>query len=742
MYKEAAGINTGFVFNRMKRYYGKSILCITMITLFSLRGYAQLIGTGLIEDPARNTSVQKQTHSSLRTTSITSTIYSDTLQLPFFEDFSGIVVPMDSLKISTTDSLVKIYDNILNSYPDTTAIFIGFLSAPPINSLQDSLTKKIWHVKKIAPNVFTIDSSSALTTPLKKVQNTSVPGTYWRTLRNDSYVQTFPDSLKWEQGGNTYINNRFPINPVSYNVATFDGLQANGVPYNTINNFATGFTDNLTSLPINLKPYHVSDSIYLSFFWQQGGLGDVPDLDDYIDIDFKDSTGNWNTVQTIPGNQPYSNNFNIALVPITDSIYFFKDFQFRFQSYGRLSGPFDVWNIDYIYLNKNRTYADTLFDDKTIGNVPVSFLKRYTSMPYNQFFANKTGEAGPLVFTDNNLDQGVTNTQFFNAICTFTVEPSGLPVNTSSAMTHFPTSEKNRMFQDTCNINVTPLTLPTQPFYVNHTVDIALSDTSNILFANNNRFNTFTILWDYYAYDDGTPEWAVGANQIGTKMANKFTTNIMDTLTDIDIYFTRNKGPDMDGRTILLSVWDANYNLVTQQATEVHYGGFIRYKLNSPVIVGAGQDFYVGYQQNFVDLLSIGYDKNYDHSDAVYFNLTGPDWNVYNQQPGYSTGSMMIRPVFSKNQILITAVAKQEEENAVEIILYPVPTDAVLKIKGVVSLVSIYDLAGRKVISQSYNPYQEDKTIDSSSFPNGIYIIEIKAGNSTIIKKIIIQHSN
>ncbi len=735
----------------MKRHYSKSVLVsIILITLLSLKGYAQLIGVGLVDDPARtNNSSSGQTSSTLRTSSISSSAYTDTLTLPFFEDFSGVVVPIDSITISTTDSLVRIHDNVLNAYSDTTAIFIGFLSAPPINTLRDSLTKKIWHVKKIAPNVFTIDANDTLATPLKKAQNTTVLNAYWRKVKNDSYMQTAPDSIKWIPGGNTYINNRLPMHPVSYNVASFDGLQADGTPYNTVQPLATGYSDNLTSLPINLASSLPSDSIYLSYYWQQSGIGDAPETEDYLELQFKDNTGIWNTIQTINGNIPYMTDFKMSLLPITDPKYFFKDFQFRFRSYGRLSGPFDVWSVDYIYLNKNRTYKDTLSNDKTIGNLPVSVLKRFTAMPYNQFFANKTAEITPLIFTDNNLDQAEVDNQFYNIICSFTRMPGKTLLNASGSRFHYPSKvtpppavDRSRLYQDTCNIDVSGLNTNYEPFFINQTAYISLSDTNNILFANNNRYNTFTIFWDFYAYDDGTPEWGVAANQIGTKVANKFTTTVLDTLTDIDIYFTRSKGPNMNGRTILISVWNENHSLISQQAAQVHYGGFQRYHLNTPAIIGAGSDFYVGYQQNFVDLLSVGYDRNYDHSDAVYFSLTGSDWNSYNTQSGYIAGSMMIRPIFSKGQILVTAVEKQEEEIPAEILLYPVPTDETLKIKGIVSAASIHDLTGRTVVSQTFNPYEEDKTIDVSSLSNGLYIIELKAGNSTIIKKIIVQHSN
>src|SRR5436190_13461554 len=77
-----------------------------------------------------------------------------------------------------------------------------------------------------------------------------------------------PDTSRWVQNGGTYINHNYAINPPNFNVATFDGLQANGKPYNTSSNvFLINFADNLTSLPINLSVFQKNDSLNLRFFW-------------------------------------------------------------------------------------------------------------------------------------------------------------------------------------------------------------------------------------------------------------------------------------------------------------------------------------------------------------------------------------------------------------------------------------------------------------------------------------------
>jgi len=43
-----------------------------------------------------------------------------------------------------------------------------------------------------------------------------------------SSSSAFPDTSKWFSGSGTYVNNRFCVDPPTYNVATFDGLSESG----------------------------------------------------------------------------------------------------------------------------------------------------------------------------------------------------------------------------------------------------------------------------------------------------------------------------------------------------------------------------------------------------------------------------------------------------------------------------------------------------------------------------------
>lgn len=75
----------------------------------------------------------------------------------------------------------------------------------------------------------------------------------------------YPDNTVWTDR-EIYINNTMCVSPVSWGVATFDGLNADGIPYEPNINIGLVYADSLTSMPIDLSSNTPADSIYLSFF--------------------------------------------------------------------------------------------------------------------------------------------------------------------------------------------------------------------------------------------------------------------------------------------------------------------------------------------------------------------------------------------------------------------------------------------------------------------------------------------
>src|ERR1043165_3982429 len=190
-----------------------------------------------------------------------------------------------------------------------------------------------------------------------------------------------------------YINNTYPINPPTIGVATLDGLNEFGLPYNNSNNHTYGTADHLTSKPINLTGFTGADSIYLSFFVEPKGLGDYPDLYDSLILEFKDNNGLWREVWhdtgyvgagTVPDTA-----FRQVLIYVeplqTPYSYYYNTFQFRFRNQASLYGNNDHWHIDYVKLDRNRFADDTIIHDAAFMYPFPSILKNFTMMPADQF---------------------------------------------------------------------------------------------------------------------------------------------------------------------------------------------------------------------------------------------------------------------------------------------------------------------------------------------------------------------
>ena len=102
----------------------------------------------------------------------------------------------------------------------------------------------------------------------------------------------FPDESKWEDK-NVFINQSFPFRSVDHGVATFDALNSNGEMYDDAN-WVSFKADYLTSKTIRTdsvfepvaKKLEISDSLYLSFFYQPQGRGDEPEPWDSLVLQF------------------------------------------------------------------------------------------------------------------------------------------------------------------------------------------------------------------------------------------------------------------------------------------------------------------------------------------------------------------------------------------------------------------------------------------------------------------------
>jgi hypothetical protein len=557
---------------------------------------------------------------------------------------------------------------------------------------------------------------------------------------------TSRDSLNytlWVKRGGTFLNNSSALNPPSYNVVTFNGYDSTGTPYNITDPLFSGPTDNLTSQPIDLSTYSSANALYLSFMWQAEGLAEEPDRSgietDSISLLFLDKDSLWHYVWTTAGEsvEPFQN----AVIPISDPAFFWSGFQFRLVSFGNLSGGFDNWHVDYFYLNSDRSPADTIREDVAISTTPRSFLKRYSSMPYNQFynFIDKETDV-PKVYLYSLRNAGTLVTPKLQ------INRKGLPA-TYITQNADPNSIQPFQPDSIAYSSFDPAALKTQlslPSSLGDRDTMQLKLRYELLregieaIKMNDTLSIPVDFKDYFAYDDGTAEAAFKIDGRESKVAIRYEVNVPDTLTAIDVHFPLQIN-NLSGQSLKLMIWKRfgdQDSLIKGLSAALQYSsklnGFTRYTLPTTDQIVLDGTFYIGYEQTSTEALYIGYDRNLNSNSEIFYKLgsesTASNFDKY-------PGSLMIRPVFGKGA-LVTAADKPAIAKKFKI--YPNPTDGKLTIEGEIDALSVYDPTGRLVYLDRFNKKKEQR-LDLSIFPAGLYLFKVTQGGTIFSERVLFE---
>lgn len=367
--------------------------------LFIIFIYLLLIQSGVYAQielvPLTQYSVGQEFHHSNANLRTTSTPQNDTLKLPYIEDFSQAMIPIESITIEAFGTTGHVYQfqhlklHGLQAGTSTPILIFNatFPRADPsaIATTQQYIaqTEGKKFAKVIDKYSIQLFEDTLLTTPVEVYLAGGELLASWLLFPFPRY-SNYPDSLGFvDNDGGVFINDEMSPNPVNIGVATFDGVNYNGLPYRTTP--VTGIADNLTSLPFNLEAYNSGSNIGMSFYWQSQSLGDAPRTNEYLLVEFKDKNNNWNQVFKKFGGTVNGDTFHQEIIPITNSIYLHKGFQYRISNYGILNGRFNVWNVDYIYIDTAMTAAKAQTQDVNFISVSKSVLKNYTSVPYTHF---------------------------------------------------------------------------------------------------------------------------------------------------------------------------------------------------------------------------------------------------------------------------------------------------------------------------------------------------------------------
>ena len=575
-------------------------------------------------------------------------------------------------------------------------------------------------------------------------------------FRDDfSKENIYPDTSLWMDKC-AFINRDFPISPPTLGVATLDGVSSTGEPYDILAGATSSAqADTLTSKPINLN---LSDSVYLSFYCQAKGRGNDPEANDTLLVDFYNPTDStWKNVWHKQGYDPSvsDSSFHLVMLPITDVDFLQNGFQFRFRNYATISGNLDHWHIDYVFLDKQRSLSDTIFEDVAFVYSSRSLLNNYSAMPWEQYQTSemKTSLSNFIRNNDTSLifpkNTSYTDTlfNFADGIETFynigsqNVFPynsigycniSGF--NNHSLSYSFPSLTSSTSFLLECVLNTTPD-----------------EDRWNDTLRHTQKFHT------HYAYDDGTVESGYGLNVTGGQIAYKFTLNNPDTLVAVQMLFNW-MVKNVSTYKFRINVWDDDGAGGTP-GTLLHQSGdftpeyeymnlsgwgnltneFHNYVLPSTVLLPSGT-FYVGWVQFTAETLNVGMDKNIDSRSKIFVNTSGT-WNQTGLPYGFS---LMIRPVFRDTNKI--ASVENSTISSDEILVYPNPSNGKIRIQfnnsslskssGEELRISIFSISGQLVYETIRSSYSSE--IDITNLTEGLYFLRIENKSGRMLNRKLI----
>ncbi len=543
-------------------------------------------------------------------------------------------------------------------------------------------------------------------------------------LEDFSYSGPYPDTNLWIDD-KVFINRDFAKAPITLGIATFEGLDETGYPYDfTAGPATSAVADYLTSKPINLN-YPATDSIYFSFYCQPQGIGNDPESLDSLVLQFKHSVSGWKNVWSKKGSTLATNDstWDFVMISIIDTAYLKDDFQFRFYNRATLSGNTDHWSIDYVYLNRIRNKNDTTFEDVSFVYNTPSLLNIYSAIPWRQY--DTTDMKVLYATTIRNNHTATKNGSFSYKI----YDDLGAQVNTTYSGGSFNIDP----YSTTGLMNYSPFTNPPLNYNIplltnaeRFTIESILNTTPDNE-RKNDTVRHVQDLTNYFSYDDGTAESSIFLSTLYGQLAEKFVLKVADSMQYVDIYFN----PFVTNASIYtfnINVWSNAgstpgvliYTGATPESPAygmVMHNQFTRYKLDDPLYLNPGT-YYVGFTQNTTQPLNIGFDKNTNSQSKVFYNVSG-SWN---SSP--FVGSLMLHPVFGVYSEF-TGIADSQEQIKNDLLVYPNPANDRLfinyKNENQKTNFSIIDLLGKTVINDGI----DNNYIDISMLENGVYFIQL-----------------
>ena len=676
-------------------------------------------------------------------------IYStDTVVLPFFDDFTTNkiqqYIPDFSSSLATSELYYYLIDQatalpVANDLFFTNQVTFHRYFDPAEGTFTDTIfTPQAINIADFSS--YPVDYEPVDLYPPYYIYDTLGPGdesdTVW--IQNppffqDSARQFFlpvsDPSLLWVDNY-VYHNYRFGDHPRTLGVMTFDGLDESGYPY-AIGTTSSGYADVLTSKPIDLSGMSPADSVYISFIYQPQGFGDEPESTDSLLLEFFDSSNNqWNRIWGDTGRNVSP--FRIVHLPLTGNNYFTDAFQFRFRNYGGLSGSLDHFHLDMVYLREATppAYTDTVFKDFSFVYPVNSLLNDYTSVPwdhYKESIDNKmsaamevvvfNGSSGPENYQDGAVEisyAGVSEGDFI--LQGFTLAEQQINYAALDFATSYHDLKSGYEF-------------PRDLSGVYEEFDVRVNASAQYPNYEPNDSTAFTQgFYNFYSYDDGSAEAAFGPTGAQARLAIHFEAYQPDSLIGVKLCFVPSVN-DVSNKLFLLTVWDDEngepgdvlyeddvFN-PRNPAYSQDKNQYLDYYFIDTMKVPVGNSFFIGWRQLDPERLNLGFDRNIDQSDEIFYSVNGGvSWLV-----SPFSGSAMVRPIFSTQMDTSLGLIEPETES-IQILIFPNPVRDEVFIKNAGESLNeklLLDAAGRVLMST-----MED-SFDLQTLDSGIYFISV-----------------
>ena len=413
------------------------------------------------------------------------------------------------------------------------------------------------------------------------------------------------------------------------------------------------------------------------------------------------------------------------------------NFQFRFFSNGRQSGPFDSWLLDYIYLNVRRSSTDLSYPDRALTQKTTVRLGDFGAYPWELLQKNQKGKWSTAKSEFQNLENRFKAMEYSVTLR----DSSGvimLPINSTTPFNPVPNALERRTI---VSRSFTEIPLPAKPTEVvfemalitgdGFLTEVNGSDTirySQVDFRSNDRVSSRFAIRDYFAYDQGEADYTAGINQRSGQLAVEYTTPEPVFLKGISIDFSNARQVN---QVLDLVVWSAldKKPLYSKEVVipakglgqKIHY-----FPLEEAVAVSG--TFFVGFTQFTTEFLQVGLDKGNDFSGRIFYNVGG-GW-LQNKDV---TGSLLIRP-----HVSLTGKAGGSIDTSTSLRIYPNPTVNEVQVEGEFSSLKVLDSFGREVFP-SRIPSAKGEILNFKDQHPGLYLIYVQGSTGPQSYRILVK---